>query len=81
MHTILGMKKLSKLVSSKKVRKTFRKHPLGSMLGLLALGGAAVALGQNGNMRRLRDAAMRRFGAMKSSVKGALESHETATQP
>jgi hypothetical protein len=74
MHDCVTMKKLSKLVSTKKIGKQLRRHPFGSVIGLLALGGAAVALGRNGNLRRLRDGAMRRLSSARASVKGALES-------
>lgn len=48
------------LASSKTIRRTVRRHPVVSVLALLTLGGAAVALGRNGNLRRIGAGAMRK---------------------
>ena len=65
------MANLSKLMHAKKITKILREHRYQFVAALLVAGGAAVLLGRNGNLRRLKAAVMKGV----TSMRGALAPH------
>jgi hypothetical protein len=60
-------KKLLK-AKTKAFRKAFKKYPFGAAAALLALGSLATAVGGKGQLRRLKDGAMRRLLAARNAI-------------
>jgi hypothetical protein len=67
------MTKASKrIVSSKTLRKAFRKHPYTSVAAAIALGGVATVLGRSERARQLGESAVRKLTTARAKVRGAL---------